>query len=382
MAITNYEGKKWYPIRSGHICPVCQSRKGRCSVLVDETEQPIMYRCKYSTSNRPSGDGWFLHLVNEPIVKSQSNLSNKELIKDIISTKELEITDELIELRDRVYRKFRQIFHHLNGSLLYKEDLQSLLERGFTQDEIRNIGVFSIPRNMKIQYDNYSCQLKTAIVKELLKIFKEEDLLKVPGFALIQTKDKSFVTFKNSTRDSKGNIVDIKGYFIPYINHSGKLQGMQYRLATPFIDDKGKSIRYFWYSSKLVSCGSPVDYFIPTDIRNDDYILITEGAIKGKYAATKLGIRSLSEAGITNYKSLVRSLEKIEEIESKRYSILLCLDMDKYSNSDVLNAEISTISLLKNLGYNVTILEWDINEGKGIDDKLCINAKNFRFLSV
>ncbi|MGL5086521.1 MAG: DUF3854 domain-containing protein, partial [Clostridium sp.] len=113
-----------------------------------------------------------------------------------------------------------------------------------------------------------------------------------------------------------------------------------------------------------------------------DYILITEGAIKGKFAATKLGLRSLSEAGITNYKSVGKALKKIEEIEGKQYSILLSLDMDKYQNSDVLNAEISTLTLLKGLGYDVTILEWNVEEGKGIDDKLKINQKNFRFLSI
>lgn len=382
MAITNYEGKTWYPIRSGNCCPICNSKVGRCSVLVDESQLPVMYRCKYATSNRASGDGWYLHLVNQQLASTNNNSINSDLIKDIISNKDLEITEEVIELRDKVYRKFRQVFHHLNGSLLYKEDYENLIQRGFTPDEIKDIGFFSIPRNTKIQYDNYTCQLKTAMVRELLKAFTEDQLLKVPGFSLIQTRDKSFITFKSTTRNSKMDIVDIKGYFIPYIGPTGKFEGMQYRLATPFIDAKGKSIRYFWYSSKSVSCGSPIDYFVPNTIRNDNYILITEGAIKGKFAASKLGIRSLSEAGITNYKSVVKALMKIEELEDKEYGVLLSLDMDKYQNSDVLSAEISTVSLLKTLGYDVTILEWNIEEGKGIDDKLNNNSKGFRFLNI
>lgn len=382
MAITNYEGKTWYPIRSGNCCPICNSKVGRCSVLVDESQLPVMYRCKYATSNRASGDGWYLHLVNQQLASTNNNSINSDLIKDIISNKDLDITEEVIELRDKVYRKFRQVFHHLNGSLLYKEDYENLIQRGFTPDEIKDIGFFSIPRNTKIQYNNYTCQLKTAMVRELLKAFTEDQLLKVPGFSLIQTRDKSFITFKSTTRNSKGDIVDIKGYFIPYIGPTGKFEGMQYRLATPFIDAKGKSIRYFWYSSKSVSCGSPIDYFVPNTIRNDNYILITEGAIKGKFAASKLGIRSLSEAGITNYKSVVKALMKIEELEDKEYGVLLSLDMDKYQNSDVLSAEISTVSLLKTLGYDVTILEWNIEEGKGIDDKLNNNSKGFRFLNI
>lgn len=382
MAIVGYADKKWYPIRSGNLCPICQSKKGRCGVLVGHDEQPIMFRCKYSTSNRPSGDGWYLHLVNEPVAKSNNNLATSDFIQDIISNKDMVITDELISLRDRVYRKFRQVFYQFNGSLLYREDLQNLYERGFTDEEIKSIGFFSIPRNIKVHYESYSCQLKTAIIKELLKTFTEEQLLKVPGFTLVQAKDKSFISFKSTTRASNGNIEDIKGYFIPYNSPNGKLQGMQYRLSTPFIDENGKAIRYFWYSSKGVSCGNPIDYFIPESIRNDNYILITEGAIKGKFAAAKLGMRSLSEAGITNYRTVIKNLQKIEDIESKKYSVLLALDMDKSFNSDVLTAENSTVSLLKSLGYDVTILEWNIEEGKGIDDKLLKSYKGFRFLSV
>lgn len=382
MAITNYQGKTWYPIRSGSICPICNSKKGRCSILIDEAQNPIMYRCKYATSNRPSGDGWYLHLVNQNIATSNKNLTNSNAIKEIITTNDLELTDELIDLRNKVYRKFRQAFYSLNGSLLYKEDLENLLSRGFSQKEINEMGFFSIPRNIKIQYDNYTCQLKTAIIRELLKTFTESDLVKVPGFELVQANNKSFVSFKSTRINSKGCVEDIKGYFIPYINSSSKIEAMQYRLLDAFVDTKGKQIRYFWFSSKNISSGSPIDYFIPSEIRNDNYIIITEGAIKGKFAATKLGIRALSEAGITNYKKLTKVLGEIEVKENKSYSILLALDMDKHSNPDVNSAETNTIALLKSLGYDVTILEWNEQEGKGIDDKLKSSIKGFRFISV
>ena len=87
MAITVYEGKTWYPIRSGNYCPICNSKKGRCSVLIDENQQPVMYRCKYAISNRASGDGWYIHLVNQKLAQKNNNLINSDLIKEIISNK-------------------------------------------------------------------------------------------------------------------------------------------------------------------------------------------------------------------------------------------------------------------------------------------------------
>ena len=142
-------------------------------------------------------------------------------------------------------------------------------------------------------------------------------------------------------------------------------------------------MRYLWYSSKNISCGSPIDYFTPKELSDDNVILITEGAIKAKYAASRLKIRALAEAGVGNYRRLIYVLQKIEELENKRYRILLALDMDKYTNKDVINAEIKTISILLSLGYSVTLLEWNVLEGKGIDDKIKnFGIKDFRYISI
>ena len=174
----------------------------------------------------------------------------------------------------------------------------------------------------------------------------------------------------------------IDGFFIPYEDYLGRLVGMQYRLTTKLLDDKGKPIRYLWYASKNNSCSSPIDYHIPNIINTDDAILVTEGALKAKIASEKLGIRSLAEAGVSNYRRLIKELQLIEKHENKKYKIILALDMDKYTNIDVATAEISTVSMLKSLGYSVALLEWNIAEGKGVDDKLKISSNNFRFLSV
>ena len=77
-------------------------------------------------------------------------------------------------------------------------------------------------------------------------------------------------------------------------------------------------------------------------------------------------------------------MQKIEKIEGKKYKVLLALDMDKYTNDDVISAEIRTVTLLKSLGYSVTILEWNYSEEtKGIDDKILNSGlSGFRYINI
>ncbi|HBJ2623118.1 TPA: DUF3854 domain-containing protein [Clostridium botulinum] len=379
MAVTQYSKSTWYPIRSGHECPVCNSKKGRCSFMENEEGKVVMYRCKYAESNRPSTDGWYIHLANELIGDTTIKINE---IKSSEYNYE-PITDELLTLWDKIYRKFQKSIVQISNTDLYSDHKKNLLNRGLDEDTLASIGCFSIPKNIKVTYDYYTCSLKTAVVNELLKSFKPEALLRVPGFQKIKANGKEFITFKNSLYNKiNKRFEDIDGYFIPYYDYKNRLVGMQYRLMQPLYDDKGKLIRYLWYASKEISCGSPIDYHVPQKLQLDDVILITEGALKAKIASEIIGVCSLAEAGVSNYRKLITELQLLEKQENKKYKILLALDMDKYTNPDVIAAEINTVSMLKALGYSITIIEWDINEGKGIDDKLKISSNGFRFLTV
>ncbi|WP_322019985.1 hypothetical protein [Clostridium butyricum] len=77
------------------------------------------------------------------------------------------------------------------------------------------------------------------------------------------------------------------------------------------------------------TCGSPIDFHIPKKLNITDSILITEGGLKAKIASEIIGIKSLAEAGVSNYRRLIKELQLIEEHENKRYKVLLALDMDK-----------------------------------------------------
>ncbi|WP_315069211.1 DUF3854 domain-containing protein [uncultured Clostridium sp.] len=380
MGLTQNKKADWYPIRSGHECPVCGSKKGRCGFMENEEGNIVLFRCKNKTSNRPSSDGWYIHLANE-LNGDASEKFNDIVCKDY---KYEPITDELLDLWDRVYRKFKEVFIYLNGSALYENHKKDLIKRGLDESTIKEIGCFSVPRNTKIHYKNYTCSLRTAIVHELLNYFNPESLIRVPGFKKANSKGKEYITFVNTIYSKKDNaFIDLDAYFIPYLDFKGRLVGMQYRLMEPIVDEDGKIYRYLWYVTKnVVSCGSPINYNVPSAIEIDDVILITEGALKGKIASVRLGIRTLSEAGVSNYRRLIEELHLIEQLEGRKFKRLLALDMDKYTNTDVLKAEINTVAMLKADGEPVYILEWDIDEGKGIDDKTNISKKNFRYLTV
>lgn len=380
MAVTQLQdGCTWYPIRSGNICPICGSKNGRCGYMVNTQSEIVMYRCKYKTSSRPSRDGWYIHLASE--LNGDFNFSRANLtIGDYTPTP---INDELLSLWDNIYRAFRKHFISLNSGPLYDHHKKNLIDRGVPENLIDNLGCFSIPNNKQVSV-NFSCTTRTSVVNSLLKDFKPESLIKVPGFQKVTAHNRDFIIFKNSMFDKESqNYIDIDGFFIPYFDYKNRLVGMQYRLTTPIINEDGKSVRYLWYSSKNNSCGSPIDYHIPKNQKIEDTILLTEGALKAKIASELMGIRSLAEAGVSNYRKLIKELQLIEKNELKRYKILLALDMDKYSNKDVLTAEINTVAMLKSLGYSVTILEWNVADGKGIDDKLKSSGqKDFHFLTV
>jgi hypothetical protein len=352
-------------------------------------------------------------------------------------------TPEEIEFISYIYRGMRGLVHKYLGTYLYKEDRQDLLKRFMlpkdvaalkkadlweehlkiiykkktklkpnqlellkkrekAENKIEKADFFSVPSRTKIVtytekdtkgniVKKYDCKLQTAILKELYvlvaKYLKtknnnqevsetevETELLKVPGFVVKENKGGSqFITFKN---------YKLEGYFVPYINFDKKIKAMQIRLTTPFLDAKGKPMRYFWYSSEQASSGSPIDYYMPEgELDRYDVLLVTEGASKMKVACEYLKFQGMGEAGVGNYRKLVASILEYEKHMGVQFKIIIALDMDKNTiqNKDgrypVLEAENETVALLKSTGHQVAIAEWDIEKGKGIDDALINEAK-------
>lgn len=382
MAVTSYStGAKFVPIRSGQVCPVCGSKKGRCSEFYNEEGIKVFYRCKNAASNRPS-DGWYIHLVKD-IDGYDPNQKDKSSIPRLISNPVMdeEITEEVLQLRDKVYRRFRELVKKYEGSYLYPQDNEDLLKRGLTEKQIEIMGFFSVPTSDKMVWSSdgdYQMKVSTAISRDLEKEFGNK-LLRVAGFVKLRDKKSNeFITFKSRVKDPvKNRYIPIKGYFVPYIDRQGWMVGLQYRLTEPLYDEKGKLMRYFWYSSSQARSGSPIDVYIPSSVNPfmTNVRLVTEGALKGKIASEYLGVEVYAEAGVDNYRALVSELTAQEEIEGVKFNIILALDMDKVDNKDVLRAEKSTIALFKGTGHQVAIPAWDGSKAKGIDDALRLGLR-------
>lgn len=370
MGVTRYaDGSYFQPIRSGQACPVCGSRNGRCSVFVNSEGEAIFYKCKYSPSDRVANDGWYMHFEKD--VKTDSK------VVYLPNVKETPITLENLKLRDKVYRRFRELTKKYLGSYLLEEDMKNLTDRGLNEMQIIKMGFFSVPSISKEVYSdsgNFKIKVQTAISNALFDEFGSE-LLKVPGFIKRKGRNGSeYISFKNSFKDSeKDKFTAIRGYFIPYYNIDGLLVGLQYRLTEKVMDNKGKEMRYFWYSSSNARSGSPMDFYIPSEVKRQDILLVTEGAIKGRIASEKLGFKGIFEAGVGNYNSLIKNIQLLETKNNCKYNIILALDMDKTENTDVMKAENKTVSLLKGTGHQVALAEWNGKKAKGIDDALMLS---------
>jgi hypothetical protein len=421
MAVTKYDYGTYYPIRSGQACPVCGSKKGRCSQFVrNEDNEVIHYRCKYAPSDQPS-NGWYIHKVD--------NLSKTQRERKILPTVNVgeEMTEERKFVTDEAYRYFRELVKKYEGNYLNKRDYFNLRKRGLQNEQILRMNFFSMPTNeitsqkeldaflenkpsrlyvnekkyrgkpIKVMVRNYNdgknvfdCQLNTAISKDMEEKFGE-DLLKVAGFIKLSDNwGNDYITFKgtryNPASKEKPNqpkYVPIKGFFIPYTDPDERIVGLQYRLTVPVYDEDGKKMRYFWYSSKNARSGSPIDYYKPSKFYTDsngnvrnDIILATEGGLKGKIASEKLGFKTVAEAGVSNYRNLVETINEISNLNDEiQHKVILALDLDKEENVEVKKAEEKTIKLLVKAGYEVAVATWDVDQAKGIDDALQLGLK-------
>lgn len=383
MAVTMYDsGTMFVPIKSGTPCPICGKRDGRCSEFY--LDHKLLYiSCKYEVSDEPSGlPGWYKHRVG-----CENNIKVREL-KSIPDVKETKLTEKVIELRNNVFTDLQAIIKNYIPSGLYEDDKADLIRRGLSDESIERFGCFSVPKsNHKVWSDcgSYQMQLTTYISKKLYDKYGN-DLLKVPGFLKLKGTNGDYITFKTKMkRPGEEKLSDIRGYFIPYYNYKEQLVGMQYRLSAPLLDEKGKLVRYFWFSSKSASSGSPIDCITPSKVKREDILLVGEGSLKMKIACERLGYKGVAGAGVNNYNNLIEEIQMLEVKNNIKYKIILVYDMDKYEIVQtvndkeyypVLEAEKKTIELLKLTNHeHIAIAEWFPGAGKGIDDSLQNGAK-------
>jgi len=343
-------------------CPICSSKEQRCvEVFQDSIKQADF--CINVTSNKSFDANGMRTYIHEVSADTRSNpVVRKPRVK--------KTPKKDIDLQDRVYRYFRHACYLVQGFYIHEDDLKDLQRRGVTKEKAEEWGIFSFPRG----------KTETAKVNNLLKNQFGKDLLKVAGF--LKTK-KGVTIFRNSTFCwDKKKYVQVEGYFFPYTNIDGKIEALQYRWTKDVYSKKGKKMRWIWFSSD-VSSGSPICY---NEVKNplqqkDDVLLIAEGGLKGKIVSEKMRLSGLFLAGVNNHALLIKELKRLEKKTGKKYKLIIAFDMDKYTNKDtngyypVLEAEKSLVEKIKKEGNSVATVEWDAQQGKGLDDAMLNNPK-------
>ncbi|MBS4024026.1 MAG: DUF3854 domain-containing protein [Dethiobacter sp.] len=283
-------------------CPIC----GKTSWCGFNDEIAV---CMRVSSGREVNNGGWLHKLDNVFTsyvppKTRSNVKRKP--------------DEFI---DMVYREFIRILP------LSEDHLQSLLERGMAEEEIRRRQYRTTPK------DRHADSLG-----------EKFNLYGVPGF------------FKENGR---WKCVAAQGILIPVKNERRQIVGFQIRL-----DRKADNKKYVWFSSAKMGGSTPgprIHVAMPQKIKIPDLVWITEGPLKADIAAERLGFPVLGVPGVNCWKS---AIEVVKNLNPER--AVVAYDSDYHKKQVSIHARALVDELKKH--YKTGVALWP--EEKGLDDAL------------
>lgn len=266
---------------------------------------------------------------------------------------------------DTLDRVFRIFINSCDLSVEHKAHLMG--ERGLSEEEIESGMYFTFPTRKVMS--KFCGRIREAFDGD------ETVLATIPGF--FRQESKKFPGRKMFSFSKHIGIgIGIK-------NAKGQVVGIQIRH-----DNKGnKDTRYVWFSSAFAmnddkydcgtSSGSPVDVVYPKIIKNPT-IVITEGRFKAQHLARSTGSIAISVQGVTSWRGIVKELAEIPNAFAvkKRYSgenykvhcLCIAFDADMNYKYQVAEQLKKMADQLEGHNYFTYYLNWDEEEGKGIDD--------------
>ena len=330
-------------------CPFCARQGKKHRMYVDADKR--VYHC-FHCGNEGGAVGLF-SLVNDltfdegkEALRKMSKGENVEL--RIVKTKVMEEPCEKVELstpvsmteRDKVYRAVISYLKLNIGDRIY------LRNKGMTDNMIDAMKFRSLPNQSQRQQ----------MVQELEK--QGLTLLGVPGFYEMDGKVK-FAPYEH-------------GILIPIVSPDKLVVGFQIRstrASTP------KDKRYFALSTSTKPKGTKAEvyvHYVGPKKEQVSSLYITEGALKADIAACISRIPFVALQGVNCTKFLNQTLKTFPHLK-KCY---LAFDMDKFQNEHVLEAEKKLLEIVRSMGLEVTIVNWN-RQYKGIDDYLvAMNSKS------
>lgn len=295
------------------VCPFCGDRRGKCNFVVyKDGELANVYHCFHCDAA-----GNMLMLYAELTGLSGSE-RYKEAYREILQKLHLG-TGEQIEKRQEIQRRkkkqkelrakpvdykrrdhtYRELLTLLRLRSRHRADLK---RRGLTDREIENMEALG--------YKSTCADESVAIARKLLK--RGCRLEGVPGFFVNYHGDWEIAFYKKNN-----------GYLCPVWTDEGLLIAFQIRLDVPYLKRK-----YVWLSSAKMergcSPGSPVSF---SGVLNNPVVYVTEGVLKAEAASQRTGHPYIGNPGVSNYKELELSLNRLKEQGVK--VVIEANDMDK-----------------------------------------------------
>ncbi len=152
------------------------------------------------------------------------------------------------------------------------------------------------------------------------------------------------------------------GYFVPVRDVAGRVQALQIRRNE-------SEPRYCWLSSKDkadgVTSGAPPHFAAPQRLEHGS-VIVTEGSLKADVIAQFCDSAVIGLAGVTNSKPGFGAALRTLGVER----VQIAFDADWHSNQAVRGALVKLGELLRQSGLSVSLLDWQMIDGKGLDDLL------------
>lgn len=241
---------------------------------------------------------------------------------------------------------YNSLIAHLSLEERHRENLR---KRGLSEEEVELLlerGYCTLPPDI---HD------RIRIAGKMRKKF-EKDLLQIPGFYETKSGCAAFVGFGG-------------GLLLPVRDAEGRIVGAQVRVDDPERFGVGK---YVWFSASRyggVKAETRTHVAMPKVKAENGWqrVWITEGVLKADISALKLEEPVLGIPGVTTWKidDILQSLWTLGAEE-----VVVAFDADLRENESVKAQRDKLASELLKYGYRVFIAEWEIEEGKGLDDLL------------
>ncbi len=391
-------------------CPIC-GHKGWCAYSPSEIGQNVwvcMYSHDLSKGDIITGSDGIEYVVagigssdrgGNPILEPKetyvyrrptSKLAKGESFSSI-SFKPVEIKErEVVEPfdNDKLDGMFRFLISNLHLSSKHREYLYS---EGMTDEMIRQNLVVSFPEKDTLRFEHP--ELTDALLPYRVALGKQ-----------LADRFGDLSRFPNAYQNKKGNwtLGGQGGILFPLFDVHKRIIGLRVRPDLRWTDDKWNIVtkeQYeahddecaknrvlnTWYESGKYlnfassnygpSMGTRIGVYTPVSKFVPSFIYITEGEKKAMISAELLKAVVLSVPGVNSWYRLFEKDDKGTSVLDYFYekgcsTFCVAYDADKETNENVLSQQDMLVNKLRSSGFRVCMCDWNIANGKGLDDLL------------